>query len=89
MRAEKYFAWQHLPKHLQNISKPFEGVSKDKLLGGVDILIMAVKEFPSYDVIETATCLSKLKQMKTEKSTTKALRLLLEAKDCAVRAALP
>lgn len=53
----KYFAYAHLPEHLQKISKPF-GELADKL----------VEELPY------------------NPETSAALRKLLEAKDCAVRA---
>jgi hypothetical protein len=55
----KYFEYQHLPEHLQAISKPF---------------------------CETALWMSKDIPDGPEKSA--GLRKLLEAKDCAVRAAL-
>ena len=55
----QFFAWEHLPPHLQAVSKPF-GELAHKLAA----------ELPS-----------------NPESTT-ALRKLLEAKDCAVRAVL-
>ena len=56
----KYFQYEHLPEHLQTMSKPFA-------------------ELASQIDIATATDNSE-KEM--------ALRKLLEAKDCAVRASL-
>lgn len=54
----QFFAWQHLPPHLQEVSKPF-GELAEKLI-----------ELPD----------------NPERTT--AIRKLLEAKDCAVRAQL-
>ena len=56
----RFFEYEHLPTHLQDISKPF------KLLA-IEIL----------------------EQVEPSDETTTFLRKLLEAKDCAVRAALP
>lgn len=56
----QFFAYEHLPEHLQAISKPFA-----ELAG-----VMAARETKHF--AETAA----------------GLRKLLEAKDCAVRAAL-
>ena len=53
----QFFAYEHLPEHLQAISKPFGELAKK-----------IVEDLPS----------------NPERST--ALRKLLEAKDCAVRA---
>lgn len=54
----KYFAYDHLPRHLQDISQPFAKLSAE-IAGRAD-----------------------------NPETTMALRKLLEAKDCAVRASL-
>lgn len=54
----QFFAYAHLPAHLQEISKPF-GELADKIAAGPQ-----------------------------NAETTTALRKLLEAKDCAVRAVL-
>jgi len=56
----QFFAYAHLPQHLQVISRPFG---------------------------ELAEHLETMLPANAEKST--ALRKLLEAKDCAVRAAMP
>lgn len=56
----KYFAYAHLPAHLQAVSEPFYRLA--------------------YDVANRAP---------QNQETTVALRKLLEAKDAAVRAALP
>lgn len=56
----RYFTYDHLPQHLQVISKPFS-----------DLAQRLERDLPQG----------------AEKTT--ALRKLLEAKDCAVRAALP
>lgn len=53
----QFFAYEHLPQHLQAVSKPFG-----------DLANKLVEELPS------------------NPETTVALRKLLEAKDCAVRA---
>lgn len=55
----QFFAYQHLPPHLQAVSKPF-----------ADLAIDLERDLPA-----------------NPESTT-ALRKLLEAKDCAVRAVL-
>lgn len=55
----QFFAYEHLPEHLQKISKPFGDLARE--------LDVSLPNNP-------------------EKST--ALRKLLEAKDCAVRAVL-
>ncbi len=54
----QFFAWQHLPPHLQDVSRPF-GELAESLLALPD-----------------------------NQERTTALRKLLEAKDCAVRAKL-
>lgn len=59
-RLLKYFAYTHLPPHLQEVSKRFHDLA--------------------YYVVET---------LPAGPERTVALRKLLEAKDCAVRAALP
>lgn len=55
-----YFKWDHLPAHLQEVSRPFGELARQ--------------------VAERAP---------QNQETTVALRKLLEAKDAAVRAALP
>lgn len=55
----QFFAYEHLPQHLQEISKPFHELANH-----------IIKTLPS------------------NPETTTALRKLLEAKDCAVRARL-
>jgi len=55
----QFFAYEHLPPHLQQVSKPFGDMARD-----------LAKSLPA-----------------NPESTT-ALRKLLEAKDCAVRAVL-
>lgn len=55
----QFFAYGHLPEHLQNVSKPFSELA--------DLLVDNVPSNPERTV---------------------ALRKLLEAKDCAVRAVL-
>lgn len=55
----QYFKWDHLPPHLQEISKPFAVLAAD--------MLTVIPRNPERTVM---------------------LRKLLEAKDCAVRAAL-
>lgn len=55
----QFFAYEHLPPHLQAVSKPFGDVARE----------LAV-------------------QLPANAESTTALRKLLEAKDCAVRAVL-
>lgn len=57
--VKKYFAYSHLPEHLQKVSKPF---------GELAVLIE--------------------NELSHSNECAPALRKLLEAKDCAVRAAL-
>ncbi len=57
----QFFGYQHLPEHLQVVSKPFAE------------LAMGIEGMESKHPYEVTT----------------ALRKLLEAKDCAVRAKLP
>jgi len=59
MYLMQFFAYEHLPEHLQEISKPFGELAK-----------LLVEILPS------------------NPEQTTALRKLLEAKDCAVRARL-
>jgi hypothetical protein len=54
----QFFAWEHLPPHLQEVSKPFGELAQ------------------------------KLLELPDNPERTTALRKLLEAKDCAVRAQL-
>lgn len=54
----QFFAWEHLPPHLQEVSKPFGELAQ------------------------------KLLELPDNPERTVALRKLLEAKDCAVRARL-
>lgn len=56
---EQFFAYEHLPQHLQEVSKPFGDLAKQ--------------------IIQT---------LPINPERTVALRKLLEAKDCAVRALL-
>ena len=56
----KYFAYNHLPEHLQTVSKPFYELANK---------------------IDT--------ELPINSESTTALRKLIEAKDAAVRAALP
>lgn len=58
-RMLQFFAYAHLPEHLQRISKPFSDLA--------------------YGIVET---------LPSNPERTVALRKLLEAKDCAVRAQL-
>jgi hypothetical protein len=56
----RFFAYEHLPQYLQNLSKPFGDLA---------------------ELIET--------NLPDSPEKTVAFRKLLEAKDCAVRAAIP
>lgn len=67
----KYFEYEHLPPHLQEISKHFHWLAH-ALVGSAPTHAKSVHEQFSLDGPEL----------------TMALRKLLEAKDCAVRAAL-
>jgi hypothetical protein len=55
----QFFGWQHLPAHLQEVSKPFGDLAIN--------IVMTIERNPERTV---------------------ALRKLLEAKDCAVRAVM-
>jgi hypothetical protein len=77
-----YFAWQHLPPHLAEISRPFAEMA-DKLAA------QAASE--GWRESEAQAGVGKLHALASNWRAARkeeGLRLLLEAKDCAVRAAL-
>jgi hypothetical protein len=70
-RMLQFFAYEHLPPHLQAISKPFCELAR---------LIVAADEMPEGTPVQFP--------LPSNPERTVALRKLLEAKDCAVRAVL-
>jgi hypothetical protein len=60
----RFFEYEHLPEHLQRVSKPFHDLAHEL----ADLAVAA--------------------DIKADAEFTTSLRKLLEAKDCAVRAAL-
>lgn len=69
----QFFAYAHLPAHLQLVSKPFCDLAHAMVMGD--------------NVAEAGTCTFGSALPRNPERTT-ALRKLLEAKDCAVRALL-
>lgn len=94
----RYFDCGHLPQHLQDIVAPFrkcahlavECVHQGdvRILDAIDALAAAnTSNCP--DPVESRYALSKLLEAFAASSLEARLRLLLEAKDCAVRAMIP
>ncbi len=94
----QFFDYGHLPPHLQKISKPFcklamvvSNFSPDDSAATVNrplaSLSLSMSEFLA-DCEELDVMVRKLDQAMSSPSTSVRLRLLLEAKDCAVRAGL-
>lgn len=71
----KYFEHDHLPPHLSIISEPFCDLAK-------------AMASPSHDFDFPSNLIDLPGKLKEGPELTMALRKLLEAKDCAVRAAL-
>ena len=95
----EFFAFTHLPEHLQAVSEPFcklalvmaeappAGEISGAALGGLDALSLSMSEnLPKGP--ETLACLVKLTDARSCFKTSARLRFLLEGKDCAVRAEL-
>lgn len=84
----QFFVYAHLPEHLQKISKPFGDFANN----------LGKKSFATFsqeindlipDNFEKEACLSKLVDAcQCEFKSDSQYRLILEAKDCAVRAFL-
>ena len=92
MGIEKYFKYEHLPPFLQVVSKPFSEAIENLSFESVLKLRYTANEFIVNDRAEHAQCLQKLSEaydLLRIDCPEAAKRLLLEAKDCAVRAALP
>jgi hypothetical protein len=101
MRFDKYFNYLHLPQFLQDVSKPFaecyNSVKNDSNIFAkiaIENLIDKVRQFSSNDIDETDMAICRLISAKDSfdlpyPNKKMILRFLLEAKDCAVRAALP
>lgn len=94
---KKYFAYEHLPAHLQEASKPFCLLSKQIDIGcSVAEVVAAIFDLldslmPELDHLEIEAATGKLNEAircLTYFRYAQALRLILEAKDCAVRAAV-
>lgn len=100
----RYFKYFHLPPHLQEISRPFAELA-ERLAAGVEIppwqelqpsflrLRDFVRSLPAVDSAEKDYADSKLSEvwlcLFECAPASVPLRLLLEAKDCAVRAMIP
>lgn len=94
----QFFKYEHLPEHLQKVSKPFcEAANKIFELGigntevqnqlhNLDADLIEGNDFK--DSEELSIFIQKIRQAIHENSSKDALRKLLEAKDCAVRARL-
>jgi hypothetical protein len=89
----QFFAYGHLPSHLQATSKPFADVAA-KIFDGSPDLPAAFADLSELvrDTItpnpETTVALGKLNESRYADDRGVALRKLLEAKDAAVRAAI-
>lgn len=90
----KYFSYKHLPKKLQQVSKPFEEVAQIVAIPTIRMnldeqyndLIKHIENLPECEEREMA--LQKVDEAGKQYKYNEVLRKLLEAKDCAVRAAL-
>jgi hypothetical protein len=101
MRVTKYFAYSHLPDFLQKVSKPFADCINEINSESADVFkkeesvfdtIEKVSEMLTNDTDETSVCIQKLHNVIVQiynRDLDAVIRLILEAKDCAVRAALP
>lgn len=97
MRVEKYFAYQHLPEHLQTVSKLFADCVNNLTVSQLTNTIAKLKELEVYDEHELNVAVYKLVDAKGLLVTSNAsktsyneqvIRCILEAKDCAVRAVI-
>jgi hypothetical protein len=86
----KYFAYNHLPENLQKVSKPFadavNSIGQDSLESLYATMSAAL---PNNE--EKEHCLLKLKKAiggDILYNSTEQIRIILEAKDCAVRACI-
>lgn len=99
----QFFTFEHLPVHLREVSEPFAKLARvvddDSLrlsmaedISGLiyDLLNTLVRHIPrNIERDECSRKLSRLRHLMFENPTQESvLRLLLEAKDCAVRAVL-
>lgn len=97
----RYFAYAHLPPHLQEVSRPFAELAHAIVANPDDKmatrdqhyeLIDFLNAIGATDIDERKEAADKLCMARKEVvsfCTRDALRLILEAKDCAVRAVLP
>ncbi len=87
----KYFEYAHLPAHLQAASKPFyDFVHSEMLYMSFTKLIAHLAEILP-DHLEKEVAIAKVRQAQSiwiPNDNETALRLILEAKDCAVRSLL-
>jgi hypothetical protein len=105
MRVEKYFSYSHLPPFLQDVSKPFadcvkviqEDTSDNALLAieSLNKIIISLSVFDADEIIEALRKITQTSNWIYINATLGrnykqlAIRYLLEAKDCVLRAALP
>lgn len=96
----RYFAYQHLPPHLQAVSRPFaelaDAIASSPMLVPRHVFVAlraTLNDLLVVDREEMQCAHKKLNQcwveMFEDEEAHDSLRLLLEAKDCAVRAMLP
>lgn len=94
MRVEKYFSYQHLPEHLQAVSKPFSDCINDLTAQSIGDLQYDINKNKSIsnDIEQTELAIHKLTQALNYFLGGSAIliiqQLILEAKDCAVRASI-
>lgn len=100
-RWKLYFAYSHLPPHLQAVSKPFHDLAEivANSIGRYEpeAFTEAVRDLDRIsptDRVEADLALYKLSraagiQLDYAPGRRNALRFILEAKDCAVRAMIP
>ena len=91
----KYFAYKHLPEHLQEQSKPFADIANrindegDSSIVEINKCIDELKgnlKLKGYLCEELRIAVLKLKSAINSADLSQKLRYLLESKDCAVRA---
>lgn len=78
----QFFAYEHLPPHLQAVSEPFAVLARAMVGDRVTLLALGAEALPNGEMRAGAFPLPR------NPERTVALRKLLEAKDAAVRAAL-
>lgn len=94
MRVEKYFSYQHLPEHLQAVSKPFSDCINNLTAQSIADLQYDINKnkSTSNDIEQTELAIHKLTQALNfflgGATTLLVQQIILEAKDCTVRASI-